>query len=170
MKPSLPPMPLVLRALGVTLAGEATQQIRCPVHEDRSPSARYYRDDQRVFCFVCGKGWDALGVVMARLKLDKAQAMVWLESRFIAGAADLRDQVRDALKPDAAMSVQALSTRLDLLDLEVRRRAPDEATAVRWWRGLDLLRTELRDPELRPQVAGRLKKIKGIMHAYPVHA
>ena len=40
--------------------GDVGRPFRCPSpdHEDRNPSAAYYRDSQRVHCFGCGRNWD----------------------------------------------------------------------------------------------------------------
>lgn len=74
----------VLRVLGVRLSGEGTQQIRCPFHEDRSPSARVYVADgeDHVHCFTCAKSWDSTALIAQKLGLPLEAALEWLEHRF----------------------------------------------------------------------------------------
>ncbi len=35
----------------------------CIFHDDRHPSAKYYADQNKMYCFVCGKGFDVIDVV-----------------------------------------------------------------------------------------------------------
>src|SRR5687767_3058650 len=49
----------MLSHMGVDVP-EATHQIRCPFHEDRSPSARVYADQNKIYCFTEQKGWDVI--------------------------------------------------------------------------------------------------------------
>ena len=37
----------------------------CVFHNEKTPSMKYYRDDNRVYCFGCGKGGDILDVYQA---------------------------------------------------------------------------------------------------------
>lgn len=142
---TLPPMVAVLTALGVKLHGEGPQPIRCPVHEDRSASAHLYADD-RVYCFKCGRGWNALSLVMAKLKLDRPSAEQWLRLRFSGVDASAVDLVRTALRK-APASTARLEAQLDLLDQRVRQTAPDAQTAVRWWMAIDFVRAEAKSGE-----------------------
>ncbi len=155
----LPPLGPVLQALGVRLHGEATQQICCPVHEDRSPSARYYHEDQSVHCFVCGRSWNALSVVMAKFSYDRATAELWLAERF-QGVETALDVKVTSMLHRAVFPKEALAVRLDFLETRVREHAPDMQTAVRWWMAIDVLRAELRDPTLLGAVAVRLTKLR----------
>ena len=59
----------VLRMNGVTLShsGDREEQFPCPFHGvDRHPSARVYPESvtgpSHVWCFVCRKNWDAIGL------------------------------------------------------------------------------------------------------------
>jgi hypothetical protein len=58
----------VLSAHGVTLRHNGTrpEQICCPFHGDKTPSARFYpaQGDSKsaVWCFVCSKRWDAISL------------------------------------------------------------------------------------------------------------
>jgi hypothetical protein len=42
----------------------------CPFHEERTPSFHIYLDDNRYFCFGCGKWGDAITYVMETEKVD----------------------------------------------------------------------------------------------------
>jgi len=39
---------------------------RCPFHEDRNPSMRYYPESNTVYCFSCHRSWDTIAFVMER--------------------------------------------------------------------------------------------------------
>jgi hypothetical protein len=149
----------VLRALGVELHGTGTQQIKCPVHEDRKPSARFYADDNRVFCFVCGRGWDALTVVIYKLKIDRDAARQWLKTRVGLVAVETGDKLRAVLRsrPSSLAQVEA---QLDQLDLQIKAKAPDPWAACRFWQALDVLRHELKSKPL-VEVEAKLKRLRG---------
>jgi len=100
----------VLEALGVGDGGpEETRQIACPVHQDRRPSARVYGgDENRLYCFTCGRGWDVVGLVMAVQHLTYPAAADWLMETFNLGRpSDLPGQIRQALL-STATSIQPL--------------------------------------------------------------
>lgn len=70
-----------LETVGVSLpSGHHTQQILCPFHFDRHPSARVYED--HFHCFTCGKSWDAIDVIQERYVLSYPAAIAWLEGNF----------------------------------------------------------------------------------------
>lgn len=35
---------------------------KCPFHEDKNPSAKYYKKTNRIHCFVCNQGHDAIDI------------------------------------------------------------------------------------------------------------
>lgn len=73
----------VLQKLGIELShGAHTQQIRCPFHDDRTPSARLYEDSQRIYCYTCGKGWDVIALVQGRLQLQHHETLDWFDQHF----------------------------------------------------------------------------------------
>lgn len=39
---------------------------RCPFHEDRNPSMRYYPESNIAYCFSCHRSWDTIAFVMER--------------------------------------------------------------------------------------------------------
>lgn len=95
----------VLEVYRVPFAGKVTQQIRCPVHKDRTPSARVYADNNKVFCFTCSKLWDVIELVRSRESTDFEGALVWLETQFLVPPASanltqvLRSQIRRRTEP-----------------------------------------------------------------------
>ena len=43
---------------------DETHQLSCHFHgEDKNPSARFYGDTKRIYCFACSKGWDVCGYI-----------------------------------------------------------------------------------------------------------
>lgn len=52
---------------------------RCPLHDDRTPSLRWYRDTNRLYCFSCGRGWDTIGFLMERDNLGFTDAVKSLQ-------------------------------------------------------------------------------------------
>lgn len=48
---------------------------RCIFHEEKSPSMKYYRKENRVHCFGCGKGGDVIDVVMHINNLSLSDAV-----------------------------------------------------------------------------------------------
>lgn len=44
-----------------------THQLSCPFHGvDKNPSARYYEESKRIFCFACNEGWDVVAFIKKR--------------------------------------------------------------------------------------------------------
>jgi hypothetical protein len=76
------PITEVLDLLGIPLESGTTQQIHCPIHEDRHPSARLYASDNRIYCFTCQQGYDVIDLVQHKLGLTFADAITWLEGAF----------------------------------------------------------------------------------------
>ena len=74
----------VFERMGVDVTPE-TQQMRCPFHPDRTPSARVYADQNTLYCFTCQKGWDVIGCVTDHFRLPFLDALAWLEAEFALG-------------------------------------------------------------------------------------
>lgn len=74
----------LLQALEIQLHHRSggTQQIRCPFHDDKRPSARVYTDTDKLYCFTCGKSWDVINIVMGIRNLKYSDALEWIESNF----------------------------------------------------------------------------------------
>jgi DNA primase len=102
-----------LERLGVALpAGKATHQIKCPFHVDSTPSARIYADNNRVFCFTCGKGWDPIEAARDLLGVGFPEAVEWLEQQFgledPSDPAIVGDVIRARLRQRGEMNLPAL--------------------------------------------------------------
>jgi len=51
-------------------------QFRCPFHgKDNKPSARYYRESQSAYCWVCHKRFDVIGFIMEKLGISYGGAL-----------------------------------------------------------------------------------------------
>lgn len=111
----------VLEYYGVGLAGRVTQQICCPVHQDRSPSARVYADGNKVYCFKCAKLWDVIALVQAREKCSAERALELIEGRFNVPAAsdNLQAVVKMQLKRTAPLNLAGL---FEMVEEEIIRR------------------------------------------------
>lgn len=86
----------VLDYLQVETRGQGTQQIRCPVHADRTPSARVYAEDNTVHCFTCGTSWKPVALVAAAKRIS------------MRDAASLMAVVFDVTEPDPAIQIRGL--------------------------------------------------------------
>lgn len=52
---------------GLLWKSDSTHQISCPFHGvDKNPSARYYADTRKIFCFACNEGGDVVWFVKKR--------------------------------------------------------------------------------------------------------
>lgn len=90
----------VLETYRIPFAGKVTQQIRCPVHKDRTPSARVYADNNKVYCFTCAKLWDVIELVRSKEQSDFAGALDWLETQYLVppASANLTQVLRGQLR------------------------------------------------------------------------
>lgn len=52
-----------------------TNMALCPFHDDRTPSMRWYRDSNRLYCFSCNRGWDTISFLRERDGLSFVQAV-----------------------------------------------------------------------------------------------
>lgn len=104
----------VLERMGVDIAPE-TQQMRCPFHADRSPSARVYAEQNKIYCFTCQKSWDVIDAVAEHFKLGFADALVWVEREFGIGGVlpSLTGAVRMALLKRATPNVAEIAVTLE---------------------------------------------------------
>jgi len=67
----LVPIPNIL---AINRAGFAS----CPLHSDRTPSLRYYKDNNSWFCFSCSKGGDVIDLVQAMKGCTLQEAVKFL--------------------------------------------------------------------------------------------
>lgn len=98
---------------------EATQQIRCPFHDDHSPSARVYADQNKVYCFTEQRSWDVIDAVQTWQRLPTIEdACAWIEREFaVPGVVQslqgsLRAQLTRTLPPQVQEAVTMVETRL----------------------------------------------------------
>jgi len=75
----------VARLLGVPGCGDPVKRgrelaVRCPLHDDRSPSLRIAADGRRWFCDPCGIGGDPLDLFMRARRIDFGDAVRELAS------------------------------------------------------------------------------------------
>lgn len=61
---------------------EREHQVSCPFHDDRHASSRIFPDQDRFWCWTCGKGGDIIWIVQETFKLNFIQAVEWLEKTF----------------------------------------------------------------------------------------
>jgi len=60
--------------------GRDLVMVRCPWHEDRTPSLAVYRQEGRAWCFACQKGGDVLDVTALFLHADlKGAVDYWVD-------------------------------------------------------------------------------------------
>jgi CHC2-type zinc finger protein len=99
----------------VRYASKTTQQILCPVHKDRTPSARVYAEGNRVYCFTCAKQWDVIALVRDKEGLDFGGALDWLETRFLVppASANLGAVLKASIRRKAEMSPEPLYTLVE---------------------------------------------------------
>lgn len=65
-----------LESKGVEFKGNAN--VRCPFHNDKTPSAHFYDGTERrafLFCYACGRGWDFIAAVRELENLGFADAV-----------------------------------------------------------------------------------------------
>lgn len=95
-----------------------TQQMRCPFHQDHSPSARVYAEQNVLYCFTEQKRWDVIACVQEHFKLSFQEALAWLEQEFGVGAApqSLTSRIKVVLlakpKPQVTEIAQTIESRL----------------------------------------------------------
>lgn len=143
----------------------ATQQIRCPFHNDHSPSARVYADQNKIFCFTEGRSWDVIDAAQSHLNCSLPEALGWLEQEFrIPGVAQtlqgtIRTQLASRLPPNARESEELVEGRL-----RSARRQLGFEKYTRLLMGLDLSVWEFSERRLKPEeFADRLVKLLGLL-------
>lgn len=91
--------------------GDRTQQIRCPFgpdrerHQngDRSRSARYYQNTNKIFCFTEGKAWRPTDFISEKLGVSQEDAAKALLRRFSGGEEQERAREHRLNKLQAAV-------------------------------------------------------------------
>lgn len=54
---------------------DTNNNIRCPSHKDKNPSAKIYKQQGLIHCFTCRIHWDAIGAIQGMLKVDFKEAL-----------------------------------------------------------------------------------------------
>jgi hypothetical protein len=78
------PLSAVLYDYGVQFldSGEP-EQIHCPFHHpDTNRSARFYPENQSIYCFVCDRTWDVIAFVQGKEQLTFAEACRYIKSKY----------------------------------------------------------------------------------------
>lgn len=121
-----------------------TQQVPCPVHEDRHPSARFYADTNSLFCFTCQKTFDPISLVQAKLGLSFTDAIAWLDQAFdvLPIPEGLGTFVRAQVRRVATPNPDAMLALLEHA-LRAARPAVSLETFVRRSTAIDLLHYQL---------------------------
>lgn len=147
----------VLERLGVELSrGASTQQIPCPFHDDRRPSARLYSDTNRLYCFTCARTWDQISSVVSRRDLSYPEAVRWLEEQFQISYSvdDLTSVMRAKLTPPSKPPVNLVA-----LFQEVEKRLIDARHALGLERyckllvALDIIAVSVHNKSMSPDTA-----------------
>lgn len=135
----------VLEAYRIPFTGPVTQQIRCPIHKDRTPSARVYADHNKLYCFTCAKLWDVIELVRAKEGTDFEGTLVWLETQFLVppASAHLADVVRSQLRKRSDIRPDALYEWVEARIL-ARRDALGLARYTKALYALDLLLAQVK--------------------------
>lgn len=128
-----------LDIIGKRAPSEATQQIKCPIHRDRTPSARVYAETGKVYCFRCAQSWDVVGLIAAFHKISTEEAVSWLEGKFqLPPVGEVAPSlVKAVLTQPTAPDFSTLVESLEAFGLQ-QREAMGAARYHRFWLALDL--------------------------------
>jgi len=95
-----------------------THQMKCPFHEDKSPSARVYADQNKIYCFTCQRGWDVVDAAQTHLGTSFADTLVWLEQEFaVPGGVQgvlgsIRTKLTTKVPPDYTLALEMVERHL----------------------------------------------------------
>lgn len=156
----------VLAGLGYRVEGlEVEQQFSCNLHgtgQDHKPSARYYPDSVRWYCFACGVSRDAVQTYRERFGISLEEALDRIERDF-----HLPPLPWEEAPPPATLSVpereeDPLLGLERLLDVLGRTRSRPIQQLLILWEGVDRARVDRafrerllpRIPEIRQKLLG----------------
>lgn len=93
-------MSMVLREYGVQfLDSGVPEQLHCPFHyPDTNKSARFYPDNDSIFCFVCDRTWNVFDFIQEKEELSVVETI-----RFIKAHYEVEEQAPDYLSAFFAM-------------------------------------------------------------------
>lgn len=100
--------------MGVDVTPE-TQQMRCPFHADRNPSARVYAEQNKIYCFTCQKSWDVIEAAIDHYHLSFPDAVIWLEQEFAVpgGTSGLVGTIRTQLASRVAPDIRQVADSVE---------------------------------------------------------
>lgn len=139
--------------------GAQTQQVACPFHHDSHPSARIY--DDHLFCFTCGRSWDAIGLVQESYGMSYLAAVEWLESEFHVTPldADPAAVIRATLRAKPPVVVSTLMAHVETQLRAARARITCDQFA-RYTTALDAVQWQLDTQAVTPtEAAGVLTQL-----------
>jgi hypothetical protein len=139
--------------MGVSVTPE-TQQMRCPFHADRLPSARVYADQNKLYCFSCQKSWDVIAAVQDHWRLGFHDALTWVEREFGLAGIDppVEAKVRAAFFRTAPVDLRGAAATVEAT-LGSRRGALGYRRYTELLHALDLTLYELSAKRILPAEA-----------------
>jgi hypothetical protein len=94
-------------------------QFKCPFHgKDNKPSARFYRDTQTCWCWVCQKSWDVVSFIMDKEQLYFKQAINFLIEKYKIDTSSISEDPEFA--PPAAKQVSETDVEMLCLQRKIR--------------------------------------------------
>lgn len=150
----------VFERMGLQVTPE-TQQMRCPFHPDRSPSARVYADQNKLYCFTCQRGWDVIDAVATHWHLPMGEALTWIEREFaLDGAAPPLDvKIRSQFFRKGPVDLRMAAANVEAV-LYSHRQALGFARYTQLLQALDLTIYEFTRGELTAgQTTARLSRL-----------
>jgi len=91
-----------------TLVDES--QLRCPFHgDDKKPSARFYKNTQSMFCWVCYKTWDVIQFIMEMEQLYYVRAIMFLIDKYKLDTSSISDE--PVLEPVTSINGKTISDK-----------------------------------------------------------
>ena len=86
-------------------------QLRCPFHgQDNKPSARYYRETQSMFCWVCHKRWDVIGFIMEMEQVYYKSALLYIVNKYQLDVSSIPDDPTFNLEKKKGISKVTVDT------------------------------------------------------------
>ena len=74
--------------------GSGDRKIRCPVHDEKNPSASLNTDSGVFLCFACGAKGSGIDIVMAREGLDYVGAVDFIDKHIAGKGGTVRSELR----------------------------------------------------------------------------
>ena len=77
-------MSMVLRDYGVQIVDSgAPEQLHCPFHyPDTNKSARFYPDNDSIYCFVCDRTWNVFDFIQEKEELSVVEAIKFIKTHY----------------------------------------------------------------------------------------